>query len=184
MWFRYNLILGITALIALVHDPVAALASIAVTFQTIDMNVIAAILTLIGYSINDTIVVYDRIRENMKLYQGKGLSLGDIMNLAINQTLSRTILTSVVTLLTVIVLFFFGGDVLRGFAFVLGVGIIVGTYSSIFIASALAYVIMEYRRKRQLAGQASGKPGSGPAPSPRRKPTPKPKAPKGTEAEA
>jgi SecD/SecF fusion protein len=147
MWFRYNFVFGVTAVIALIHDSIISIGLLSLFGGQIDMNVIAAVLTIIGYSVNDTVVVYDRIREDMKLYAGRGYTLGQIMNLAINQTLSRTLLTSFVTLLTVIMLFLFGGEVLRGFSFCLIVGIIIGTYSSIFVASALAYVWQSFRKR-------------------------------------
>jgi SecD/SecF fusion protein len=102
------------------------------------------------------VVVYDRIRENLKLYAGRGLNLGQIMDLAINQTLSRTLLTSICTLLTVVMLLVFGGPVLRDFAICLTVGIISGTYSSIFVASTLAYVWQTWWRKRQTAVNSTG----------------------------
>ncbi|MDQ1257230.1 MAG: hypothetical protein QG656_1833, partial [Candidatus Hydrogenedentes bacterium] len=163
LWMRYNLVFGVTAIIALIHDSFVAVGMLALFGWMgligghIDMNVIAAVLTIIGYSVNDTVVVYDRIRENMKLYTSRGYTYGQIMDMAINQTLSRTILTSVVTLLTVIALFVFGGEVLHDFAFCLIVGIIIGTYSSIFVASTLAYVWQSYRKKAALGpGKATG----------------------------
>jgi len=152
LWFRYNLVWGVTGVIALFHDSIIAVGVLALLGRHIDMTVIAALLTLIGYSINDTVVVYDRIREDLKLYAGRGLTLGQVMNAALNQTLSRTLLTSFCTLLTVIMLLFFGGSVLRDFAICLTVGIIVGTYSSIFVASALAYVWQNWRKKQQNIG--------------------------------
>jgi SecD/SecF fusion protein len=158
LWWRYNLVWGVTGVIALVHDALFSVGMLALFGRHIDMNVIAAILTIIGYSINDTVVVYDRIRENMKLYAGRGFTLGQIMDMAINQTLSRTLLTSLCTLLTVVMLLVFGGSVLRDFAVCLTIGIISGTYSSIFVASALAYVWQNWRREKQIAAGA-GKPG-------------------------
>lgn len=169
LWWRYNFVWGVTGVIALFHDALFAAGMLAVLGRHIDMNVIAAILTIIGYSINDTVVVYDRIRENLKLYAGRGLTLGQIMDLAINQTLSRTLLTSLCTLLTVVMLLMFGGSVLRDFAICLTIGIISGTYSSIFVASALAYVWQNWRRQKQIAA-TPGKPGN------QRKPAPKDKA--------
>ena len=165
MWFRYNLIFGITGVIALFHDSLIAVGVLALAGRHIDMTVIAAILTIVGYSINDTVVVFDRIRENMRLSVGKGVSLLDIINSAVNQTLSRTVLTSFTTLLTVVMLFIFGGPVINDFAFCLMVGVLVGTYSSIFIASALAYVLQTAHRPQMLqpkSGAGKG-PGSGKA---------------------
>lgn len=152
LWFRYNLVWGVAGVIAVLHDSIIALGALALLGRHIDMTVIAAVLTLIGYSINDTVVVYDRIREDLKLYAGRGLTLGQVMNVALNQTLSRTILTSFCTLLTVIMLLFFGGSVLRDFAICLTVGITIGTYSSIFVASALAYVWQNWRKSSQNVG--------------------------------
>ena len=140
LWFRFNLTWGVMGVVALFHDALFAVCMLAIFGRHIDMNVIAAVLTIIGYSINDTVVVYDRIRENLKLYAGRGLNLGQIIDMAINQTLSRTLLTSFCTLLTVIMLLIFGGSVLRDFSICLTVGVISGTYSSIFVASTLAYV--------------------------------------------
>lgn len=170
LWWRYGLVWGVTGVIALAHDAFFAAGMLALLGRHIDMNVIAAILTIIGYSINDTVVVYDRIRENMKLYAGRGYTLGQIMNMAINQTLSRTLLTSLCTLLTVIMLLVFGGSVLRDFAICLTIGIISGTYSSVFVASALAYVWQNWRRQKQIAA-GTGKPGN------QRRTAPKDKAP-------
>jgi len=158
LWWRYNLVWGVMGVVALFHDSVFATGMLSILGRHIDMTVVAAILTIIGYSINDTVVVYDRIRENLKLYAGRGMTLAEIMDLAINQTLSRTLLTSLCTLLTVIMLLVFGGSVLRDFAICLTIGIVVGTYSSIFVASALAYVWQNWRRKKQTA--VSGKPGN------------------------
>jgi len=155
MWFRYNFVFGITGVIALIHDTLIATGFLAIFGGHIDMNVIAAMLTIIGFSINDTIVVYDRIRENMKLYLGRGMSYGEVMDLAINQTLSRTVLTSGLTFLAVLMLFFFGGEVLHDFALYLIIGIIVGTYSSIFVASALAYNWNNYIQARKHRLQAA-----------------------------
>jgi SecD/SecF fusion protein len=151
LWWRYNLVWGVMGVVALFHDSVFATGMLSILGRHIDMTVVAAILTIIGYSINDTVVVYDRIRENLKLYAGRGMTLAQIMDLAINQTLSRTLLTSLCTLLTVIMLLIFGGSVLRDFAICLTIGIVVGTYSSIFVASALAYVWQNWRRKKQTA---------------------------------
>jgi SecD/SecF fusion protein len=156
LWWRYGLVWGVMGVLALVHDSIFATGMLSILGRHIDMTVIAAILTIIGYSINDTVVVYDRIRENLKLYVGRGMTLAEIMDMAINQTLSRTLLTSLCTLLTVIMLLIFGGSVLRDFAICLTIGIVVGTYSSIFVASALAYVWQNWRRKKQTA--VSGKP--------------------------
>jgi preprotein translocase SecF subunit len=112
----------------------------------IDLTVVAAFLTLTGYSMNDTVVVFDRVRENMKIH--KTLPLGEVINKSINQTMSRTIITGVTTLLTVFVLLIMGGDVLRAFAFTIFFGIIIGTYSSIFVASALVFEYAQRSKKK------------------------------------
>jgi len=134
--FRFKWISGTAAVIATVHDVVITLGLFSITGREIDLNIIAALLTLIGYSMNDKIVVFDRVRENQAARGHKGSFL-DLVNLSINQTLSRTILTAGPTLLACLALYFLGGPVLNGIAFALFVGIIVGTYSSIFVASAL-----------------------------------------------
>jgi preprotein translocase subunit SecF len=146
--FRFEWIYGVAAVIAVFHDTIITIGLFSLTNKQIDLTVIAALLTLVGYSMNDTIVTFDRIRENLHL-QMRG-SFAEIVNISINQTLSRTVLTSGLTFLTAISLFLFGGQVLNGFSFALVVGIIVGTYSSIFIASPILvfwYNIAE-RRKR------------------------------------
>jgi preprotein translocase subunit SecF len=134
--FRFQWKLGVGAIAAALHDPIVILGIFAVTGMTFDLPSLAAILAVIGYSLNDTVVVFDRIRERF-LSMRKGTS-EQVMDTAINETLSRTIMTSGTTMLTVLALLFFGGEILRGFATALTIGIVVGTYSSIYIASALA----------------------------------------------
>lgn len=138
--FRFQLIFSVAAVIALFHDVIITMGFFSLMGKEISISVVAAILTLVGYSLNDTIVVFDRIRETMNEDKEGKMSLKDLMNLSINETLSRTIITSFLTLLTVIALYFFGGEVINGFAFALLIGIIIGTYSSIAVASALVYV--------------------------------------------
>ncbi len=133
--FRFEWIYGVAAVIAVFHDTIITVGLFSLFNKAIDLTVIAALLTLVGYSMNDTIVTFDRIRENLRL-QTRG-SFTHIVNMSINQTLSRTVLTSGLTFLTALSLFLFGGQVLNGFSFALVVGIIVGTYSSIFIASPI-----------------------------------------------
>ncbi|MCX5669686.1 MAG: protein translocase subunit SecF, partial [Candidatus Omnitrophica bacterium] len=141
--FRFKHIdFGIAGVIALAHDVLIALGALAITGRQIDLLSVTAFLTIAGYSINDTIVIYDRIRENMRLMRKS--TLIEIMNLSINQTLSRTILTSGVTLLVITAIFFYGGEVLNNFAFALIVGFIVGTYSSVFVATPL---VLAWSRK-------------------------------------
>lgn len=139
IWLRFQLPYGIGAVAALFHDVLISLIALAVTGREINLPTIAAILTLVGYSVNDTVVVFDRVRENLRLNRGKPLE--GLMNKSINQTLSRTLITSGTTLMVVICLYLFGGDVINTFAFVLLVGIIVGTYSSVFVASPVALTI-------------------------------------------
>ena len=133
--FRFEWIYGVAAVIAVFHDTIITIGLFSLFNKQISLTVVAALLTLVGYSMNDTIVVFDRIRENLKLSRRE--SLTTIINMSVNQTLSRTILTSGLTFLTAISLFLFGGQVLNSFSFALVVGIIVGTYSSIFIASPI-----------------------------------------------
>jgi len=133
--WRFRLVYGVAAVIATVHDAVITIGLLSLFHQEITLTVVAALLTLIGYSMNDTIVVFDRIRENRR--GGTREPLADTINRSINQTLSRTILTSGLTLLTALSLLLFGGPVLHGFSLVLVIGIIVGTFSSVFVASPL-----------------------------------------------
>jgi preprotein translocase subunit SecF len=136
IWFRFELRFGIGAVMASLHDVVVTLLFFWAFGLEFNLTTIAAFLTLIGYSVNDTVVIFDRMRENMRKSRRKPLI--EVMNDSINQTLSRTIMTSGLTFLTVLSLLIFGGDVLHGFAFVMTVGIIVGTYSSIYVASPFA----------------------------------------------
>ena len=133
--FRFEPVYGVGATVAVIHDVLVTLALISLFDYEISLNVIAAFMTLVGYSVNDTIVIFDRIRENRHIH--RRLELPEIVNLAINQTLRRTILTSGLTLLAVGALFVWGGEVLRAFSFVLVAGVVVGTYSSIAIASPI-----------------------------------------------
>lgn len=147
--FRFELKFGVAAIVALVHDVLITLAAFAVLHRQVDMNVVAALLTIVGYSINDTIVVFDRVREDLGVYRGKGYRFIDILNMSINSTLSRTLLTSATTLFVVVVLFFFGGDAINDFAFALLVGIIIGTYSSVFVAGPVVYYWQRFQTRRQ-----------------------------------
>jgi preprotein translocase SecF subunit len=150
MWFRYEWSYAITAIIALIHDVIISVGVLSLFGRHIDMTVVAAALTIIGYSVNDTVVVFDRIRENRGLTPS--VDLDEIMNRAINQTLSRTILTSGLTFIALLMLFIFGGKVLNDFAFCLLAGVVIGTYSSIFVASALAFLIKTWIRHFQTGG--------------------------------
>ncbi len=136
VWARFQWKLGVGAIVAALHDPIIILGFFAATQMTFDLPALAAILAVIGYSLNDTVVVFDRIRERF-VSMRKGTS-EQVIDASINETLSRTIMTSLTTMLTVFALLFFGGEILRGFSTALSIGIVVGTYSSIYIASALA----------------------------------------------
>jgi preprotein translocase subunit SecF len=134
VWWRFELRYGLGAILATLHDVLITIGAFSVFNKQFDLTTVAAVLTIVGYSLNDTIVVFDRIRENVKKAGGKG-DLAQIMNRSVNETLSRTILTSGTTLLVVVALFFLGGGVIHDFAFALLVGIVIGTYSSIYVAS-------------------------------------------------
>lgn len=146
LWFRFELIYGVAAVVAVFHDTLITVGAFSLTNKEITLTVIAAILTLIGYSMNDTIVVFDRIRENLGMNRREGLA--QVVNKSINQTLSRTVLTSGLTFLTVLSLYLFGGEVLHGFSFALVVGILIGTYSSIAVAAPMLVAYQEWRAKR------------------------------------
>ncbi len=141
--FRFEWIYGIAAVVTVFHDTLITVGAFSLLDKEISLTVIAAILTLIGYSNNDTIVVFDRIRENIKLMRREKLS--EIVNRSINQTLSRTILTAGLTFLTVLALYLFGGEVLRGFSLALVIGILIGTYSSIAIAAPILVAYQDWR---------------------------------------
>jgi preprotein translocase subunit SecF len=154
LWFRFQLIYGVAAVVACFHDTLITVGAFSLASDLgfnmeISLTVIAAILTLVGYSMNDTIVVFDRIRENLRLSRRE--SLPDVVNRSINQTLSRTVLTSGLTFLTVLSLFIFGGQVLNGFSFALVVGILIGTYSSIAVAAPMLVAWQEWRARRGKA---------------------------------
>jgi preprotein translocase subunit SecF len=144
--FRFEWIYGVAAVVTVFHDTLITVGAFSLANKEISLTVIAAILTLIGYSNNDTIVIFDRIRENLKLMRRE--SLAQIVNKSINQTLSRTILTAGLTFLTVLALYLFGGEVLHGFSFALVIGILIGTYSSIAIAAPILVEYQDWRTKR------------------------------------
>jgi preprotein translocase subunit SecF len=143
--FRFQFSFALGAVVATLHDVLVTVAFLAFFGYDITLNVIAAILTVTGYSTNDTIVIFDRVRENMRFTRGK--SLYDTINIALNQTLSRTVITAGTAFLSALALFLFGGDVLRGFAFAMLIGIVTGTYSSVFVAAA---IVMFWQRKKTL----------------------------------
>jgi preprotein translocase subunit SecF len=154
--FRFEWIYGAAAVVAVFHDVIITIGLFSLFDKEISLTVVAALLTLVGYSMNDTIVVFDRMRENLKIHRREPYDA--IVNRSINQTLSRTVLTSGLTLLTAVALLVFGGQVLNGFAFALVAGIIVGTYSSIFIASPIVvwwHGFIESRRRSAVATSAA-----------------------------
>jgi preprotein translocase subunit SecF len=152
--WRFEFRFAVGAILALAHDVLITLGAFSLTNREIDLPIIAAFLAIIGYSLNDTIIVYDRIRENRGKLDKAGFP--EIVNRSVNETLSRTILTSGTTLLVVLALFLFGGGVIHNFAFALLVGILIGTYSSIFVASPLLIFWDDYRARKKLkAGTAS-----------------------------
>ncbi len=150
IWYRFELVYGVAAVIATFHDVLITIGFFSLLNKEITLTVIAALLTLVGYSMNDTIVVFDRIRENVKA--NKRENFLDLVNRSINQTLSRTILTSGLTFLAVLSLYLFGGEVINGFAFALVVGVVIGTYSSIAIASP----VLVFWQQRMGGGLPSG----------------------------
>ncbi len=147
--FRFEWIYGVAAVVAVFHDVWITLGLFSLTNREISLTVVAALLTLVGYSMNDTIVIFDRVRENLKIL--KRMPFEQLVNLSVNQTLNRTVLTSGLTFLTVLALFLFGGPVLNNFAFALVVGIIVGTYSSVFIASPIVVFWQNFSEGRKKA---------------------------------
>jgi preprotein translocase subunit SecF len=155
IWIRFHLPYAVGAVAALFHDVLITLTALAVTHREINLPTVAALLTLVGYSVNDTVVVFDRVRENLRLRRGEELQ--PLMDSSINQTLSRTFITSGTTLVVVLSLYIFGGDVINTFAFVLLIGILIGTYSSIFVASPVALamnkLLVSRRERRRLKGR-------------------------------
>jgi len=143
IWFRFEWPFGVAAIVALAHDAIATIGLFALTQMEFNLSTVAAILMIAGYSINDTVVVFDRIRENMRKYKKK--TIAEICNMSINQTLSRTLMTSITTMLALIALWVFGGEVIRGFVNALIFGIIIGTYSSIFVAAPVLMIVHKKR---------------------------------------
>ena len=135
IWFRFEWQFSVGAVMALVHDVILTIGVFSLLQLDFNLSILAAILTIVGYSMNDTVVVYDRVRENLRKY--KKMDISELLDIAINQTLSRTVVTSVTTLLALIALYTLGGEVIRGFTFAMIWGVLVGTYSSIFIAAPL-----------------------------------------------
>ena len=133
IWFRFEWQFSIGAIVAIFHDVIITLGIFSLLSLEINLSIVAAVLTIVGYSMNDTVVIFDRVRENLKKYSD--IKIFDLTNLSINETLSSTLITSVTTLLALLSIFFFGGEILKGFSFAMILGVILGTYSSIFIAN-------------------------------------------------
>lgn len=152
VWLRYEWQFALGAVASLVHDAIVTVGIFCLFQIEFDLTIIAAILTVLGYSINDTVVVFDRVREVLRKY--KKLPLAEVMNIALNETLSRTVMTSLTTLIALLAIYFFGGPVLSGFAFAVIFGVLVGTYSSIYVASA---VVIYFGVKRDWGSSQDGK---------------------------
>ena len=135
IWIRFEWQFSVGAIAALLHDVIITVGIFSVLSYEINLSIVAAVLTIVGYSMNDTVVIFDRIRENLKKYSK--ISISDISNQSTNETLSRTLITSVTTLLALFSIYFFGGEILKGFSFAMIIGVIVGTYSSIFVAAPI-----------------------------------------------
>ena len=150
IWFRFEWQFSVGAILALVHDVLVTIGLFSILQLEFNLSIIAALLTIVGYSLNDTVVVYDRVRENLRKF--KKLPLVDLLNQSINQTLSRTILTSVTTLIALLSLYIFGGEVIRGFTFAMIWGVVIGTYSSVCIASPILLILGV---KRDWSGEGS-----------------------------
>ncbi len=146
IWWRFEFAFGVAAVIALFHDVMITVGIFSITGKEISLPIVAALLTIVGYSLNDTIVVFDRIREDLKIYRKE--SYGGVINHSINETLSRTIITSLTTFVVVLSLYMFGGSVIHDFAFAILIGVVVGTYSSIFVASPLMAEHFNRRQKK------------------------------------
>lgn len=157
IWLRFEWQFALGAVVALVHDVVLTIGIFSELQIKFDLAIIAALLTIVGYSLNDTVVVFDRVRENLRRYKKKDLS--EVLNLSINETLSRTVMTSVTTLLALVSLYVLGGDVIRGFVFAMIWGVIVGTYSSVFVASTILLwlgVKRDWSKQANTAGNQFG----------------------------
>jgi len=146
IWWRFQFTFGLAAVIALFHDVLITVGMLSIFGKEIDIPIIGALLAIVGYSLNDTIVLFVRIREDLKIYRREGY--GSVINHSINEVLSRTVVTSLTTFIVVLILFLFGGEVINPFAFTMLVGVIVGTYSSIFVASPLLYEYHSWKKNR------------------------------------
>jgi preprotein translocase subunit SecF len=165
IWIRFEFQWGLAAVVALVHDTVITLGLFSLLGYEMSLPVVAAFLTLIGYSVNDTVVIFDRIRENRNARGGGVGQLSELINDSVNQTLSRTVLTSLLTWIACLSIFILGGPALRDFSFVLVVGIIVGSYSTIYIASPILVMWQDWMRRRAAAKVGAGDAASAPRPA-------------------
>ena len=157
IWLRFEWQFAVGAVLALSHDVILTIGIFSELQIKFDLAIIAALLTIVGYSINDTVIVFDRVRENLRKYKKKDLK--EVLNISINETLSRTLMTSVTTMLALLALFTLGGDVIRGFVFAMMWGVLIGTYSSIFVASAILLVLgvkRDWSKKDPSAGTKYG----------------------------
>ena len=160
IWFRFEWHFGVCAVIALLHDVISTMGLFSLIAHEFNLATVAALLTIAGYSINDTVVVFDRVRENLRRYKKTGLV--ELLNRSINETLSRTLLTSFTTLLALCALYFFGGAVIRDFAFALIWGVFIGTYSTMFIAVPL---LLSFKLRRPAAKAADAATEAEPTPA-------------------
>ena len=154
--FRFRLSFALGAIAAVFHDIVVTVSFLVFFGYDVSLNIVAALLTITGYSVNDTIVIFDRVRENLRSMRRD--SLDRVVNVSVNQTLARTVITSGTTFVAVLALYLFGGEVLRGFAFTMLIGVISGTYSTVFIASAIAIVLSQRKRPAAASAAAGGRP--------------------------
>lgn len=151
IWFRFEWQYGLGAILALIHDVALTIGMFAVLQLEVNLSTVAAVLTIVGYSLNDTVVIFDRVRENLRKY--KTMPMVDLINTSINETLARTLMTSVTTLIALFCLFFFGGEVIKGFTFAMIWGVLIGTYSTVYVASPL----LVYLNLRQIGATKAAK---------------------------
>jgi preprotein translocase subunit SecF len=156
IWVRFDFVFGVAAMLCIVHDVLIAMTFLLIMNLEFSLNVVAAILTIVGYSINDTVVTYDRVRENRKKIK-KPMNLAEHLNLAMNQTLSRTILTSGTVFLVLVAMLIFGGEVIRGFSWILTIGVISGTYSTLYILPAVAVGWENWKSRRRPVSAAAAR---------------------------
>ena len=166
VWFRFEWQFALGAIVSMIHDVFFTIGVFALFRLDFDLTTVAALLTILGYSINDTVVIYDRIRENLRRY--KRMPLGDLLDLSVNETMSRTIMTVGTVFMALLALYFFGGEVIRGFTFAMLFGVLVGTYSSVFIAAPFLILIGVKRDWSGLEKAKSGAAGAKQAPLPAR----------------